>query len=69
MSSHRVSSDVRKSIPMEIDTTKAEQERSTRAASVLSGMSIEDMEAAETLNSLQQSKYLMGQARVTSADY
>lgn len=30
-------------------------DRSTRAASVLSGMSMEDMEAAETLNSLQQS--------------
>ena len=31
----------------------ADHERSTRAASVLSGLSAEDMEAAETLNSLQ----------------
>jgi hypothetical protein len=30
-----------------------EHERTNRAASVLSGMSQEDMEAAETLNSLQ----------------
>jgi hypothetical protein len=30
-----------------------EDERRNRAASVLSGMSQEDMEAAETLNSLQ----------------
>lgn len=42
---------------MDIDIPKIEQERSTRAASVLSGMSAEDMEAAETLNSLQQSKH------------
>ena len=32
-------------------------DRSTRAGSVLSGMSIEDMEAAETLNNLSQSNY------------
>lgn len=44
-----------KPLAMDIDTSQNEQERSTRAASVLSGMSVEDMEAAETLNSLQQS--------------
>lgn len=33
-----------------------EDERRKRAASVLSGMSQEDMEAAETLNSLQARK-------------
>lgn len=32
------------------------EERSQRAASVLSGMSAEDMEAAETLKSLHQGK-------------
>ncbi|RMZ75410.1 hypothetical protein DV738_g5500, partial [Chaetothyriales sp. CBS 135597] len=39
---------------MEVDSVHSADERSTRAASVLSGMSMEDMEAAETLNSLQQ---------------
>jgi transcriptional repressor OPI1 len=39
---------------MEIDAAVSDHERSTRAVSVLSGMSVEDMEAAETLNSLQQ---------------
>jgi hypothetical protein len=34
-----------------------EDERRNRAASVLSGMSQEDMEAAETLNSLQARKF------------
>jgi hypothetical protein len=34
-----------------------EDERRNRAASVLSGMSQEDMEAAETLNSLQAREY------------
>ena len=37
---------------MDTDTIKSEYDRSQRAASVLSGMSAEDMEAAETLNSL-----------------
>lgn len=40
---------------MDIDAAVSDHERSTRAVSVLSGMSVEDMEAAETLNSLQQS--------------
>lgn len=40
---------------MDLDAAASDHERSTRAASVLSGMSVEDMEAAETLNSLQQS--------------
>ncbi|KEF54596.1 uncharacterized protein A1O9_09038 [Exophiala aquamarina CBS 119918] len=39
---------------IDIDMMRSERDRSTRAASVLSGMSAEDMEAAETLNSLQQ---------------
>ena len=38
--------------PMETEMSKKEIDRSQRAASVLSGMSAEDMEAAETLNSL-----------------
>jgi transcriptional repressor OPI1 len=55
--SHRSSTDVVKSHNMmDLDSTRSDHERSTRAASVLSGMSIEDMEAAETLNSLQQSR-------------
>ena len=55
---------------MEIDISRTEQERSTRAASVLSGMSVEDMEAAETLNSLQQSMTISSCSQVaTSADY
>lgn len=55
---------------MEIDTAKLELDRSTRAASVLSGLSAEDMEAAETLNSLQQSENATFiEARVTSADH
>ena len=37
-------------LAMDLD---CEDERRNRAASVLSGMSQEDMEAAETLNSLQ----------------
>ncbi|ETN46398.1 uncharacterized protein HMPREF1541_00582 [Cyphellophora europaea CBS 101466] len=53
--SHRSSADLPKANVMDLDSTLSEHERSTRAASVLSGMSVEDMEAAETLNSLQQS--------------
>jgi len=40
---------------MEIDFLKNEQDRPQRDASVISGMSLEDMEAAETLNSLHAS--------------
>jgi hypothetical protein len=39
----------------DIDTTMTDNDRTQRAASVLSGMSAEDMEAAETLNSLHTS--------------
>lgn len=53
--SHRSSTDLAKANVMDLDITVSDHERSTRAASVLSGMSVEDMEAAETLNSLQQS--------------
>lgn len=42
---------------MDLDS-KSEYDRTQRAASVLSGMSMEDMEAAETLNSLQKSERL-----------
>ena len=38
------------------DTTMTDNDRAQRAVSVLSGMSAEDMEAAETLNSLHTSK-------------
>ncbi|KPI35450.1 Clock-controlled protein 8 [Cyphellophora attinorum] len=54
-SSHRSSADLPKPLAMDLDMTRSDQDRSVRAASVLSGMSVEDMEAAETLNSLQQS--------------
>ena len=40
---------------MDIDIMRSD-DRSTRAGSVLSGMSMEDMEAAETLNNLSQSE-------------
>lgn len=36
----------------DIDITNGDDDRARRGTSVLSGMSIEDMEAAETLNSL-----------------
>jgi len=55
LSAIRTSSDMGKPSPIDIDMMRSERDRSTRAASVLSGMSAEDMEAAETLNSLQQS--------------
>jgi hypothetical protein len=64
LSAHRSSTDVYKPTSLDIDVMRSE-ERSTRAASVLSGMSAEDMEAAETLNSLQQSMSRMATARVT----
>jgi hypothetical protein len=41
---------------IDTDMTMTDADRSQRAASVLSGMSAEDMEAAETLNSLHASK-------------
>ena len=41
---------------MDIDASMSDQDRTQRAASVLSGMSAEDMEAAETLNSLHASR-------------
>ncbi|EXJ91671.1 hypothetical protein A1O3_00221 [Capronia epimyces CBS 606.96] len=52
LSAHRSSTDTHKP-SLDIDMRRSD-DRSTRAASVLSGMSAEDMEAAETLNSLQQ---------------
>ena len=57
LSSHRSSIDLPKPNAMDIDSIRGLDDRSTRAASVLSGMSMEDMEAAETLNSLQQSQH------------
>jgi hypothetical protein len=41
---------------IDVDTAMLDDDRTQRAASVLSGMSAEDMEAAETLNSLHASK-------------
>lgn len=41
---------------IDVDTAMLDNDRTQRAASVLSGMSAEDMEAAETLNSLHASK-------------
>jgi len=43
-----------KSDAMEVDNTS---DRSQRAASVLSGLSADDLEAAETLKSLQRGIY------------
>lgn len=57
LSANRTSSDMAKPASIDIDMMRSERDRSTRAASVLSGMSAEDMEAAETLNSLQQSNH------------
>ena len=57
LASHRSPMDLVKANAMDLDSTRGADERSTRAASVLSGMSMEDMEAAETLNSLQQSEH------------
>ncbi|KIV92657.1 hypothetical protein PV10_03930 [Exophiala mesophila] len=53
LSAHRSSTDTAKHGSIDVDVFMADHERSTRAASVLSGLSAEDMEAAETLNSLQ----------------
>jgi len=41
---------------IDVDMAMLDDDRTQRAASVLSGMSAEDMEAAETLNSLHASK-------------
>ncbi|OAL37878.1 hypothetical protein AYO20_02711 [Fonsecaea nubica] len=53
LSAHRSSADSHKPASIDIDMMRSD-DRSTRAGSVLSGMSIEDMEAAETLNNLSQ---------------
>ncbi|EXJ60967.1 hypothetical protein A1O7_05120 [Cladophialophora yegresii CBS 114405] len=53
LSAHRSSADSQKPASIDIDMMRSD-DRSTRAGSVLSGMSIEDMEAAETLNNLSQ---------------
>ncbi|KIW99364.1 uncharacterized protein Z518_11352 [Rhinocladiella mackenziei CBS 650.93] len=53
LSAQRSSTDTNKPSSIDVDMIRSD-ERSTRAASVLSGMSMEDMEAAETLNSLHQ---------------
>ncbi|KIX99317.1 uncharacterized protein Z520_04893 [Fonsecaea multimorphosa CBS 102226] len=53
LSAHRSSADSHKRASIDIDMMRSD-DRSTRAGSVLSGMSIEDMEAAETLNNLSQ---------------
>ena len=45
------------SSPMGTDLMMGDYDRTNRAASVLSGMSFEDMEAAETLNSLYNSTF------------
>jgi hypothetical protein len=50
------STEVVQSTTIDFDTTMTDDDRFQRAASVLSGMSAEDMEAAETLNSLHASK-------------
>lgn len=41
-----------------MDLTNGDNDRTRRGTSVLSGMSIEDMEAAETLNSLSGREYV-----------
>jgi hypothetical protein len=59
-SAHRSSADSQQRASVDIDMmAKSSDDRSTRAGSVLSGMSIEDMEAAETLKGLSQSKRLV----------
>jgi hypothetical protein len=50
------SAEVVQSTTIDVDTAMLDGDRTQRAASVLSGMSAEDMEAAQTLNSLQASK-------------
>ncbi|OAP57740.1 hypothetical protein AYL99_08478 [Fonsecaea erecta] len=53
LSAHRFSADSHKPASIDMDMMRSD-DRSTRAGSVISGMSIEDMEAAETLNNLSQ---------------
>ena len=55
LSAHRSSAESHKRASLDFDMMRSD-DRSTRAGSVLSGMSIEDMEAAETLNNLSQSE-------------
>jgi hypothetical protein len=50
------SAEVVPSTTTDVDMAILDDDRTQRAASVLSGMSAEDMEAAETLNSLHASK-------------
>jgi hypothetical protein len=64
LSANRTSLEMAKPASIDIDMMRSEHDRSTRAASVLSGMSAEDMEAAETLNSLQQSNPPQGSSVV-----
>ena len=56
--------EVGRSTPIDIDTTMTDHDRSQRGTSVLSGMSAEDMEAAETLNSLHASECSSCQRRM-----
>jgi hypothetical protein len=56
LSAYRSSVDSHKPASIDIDMMRAD-DRSTRAGSVLSGMSMEDMEAAETLNNLSQREH------------
>lgn len=49
------SAEVMQTPTFDTDMTMTDNDRTQRAASVLSGMSAEDMEAAETLNSLHAS--------------
>ena len=50
------SAEVIQSTTIDVDTAMLDGDRTQRAASVISGMSAEDMEAAQTLNSLHASK-------------
>lgn len=51
--------DVIRPASIDTDTSMSDYDRTQRAASVLSGMSAEDMEAAETLNSLHASMHIL----------
>ncbi|KIW46136.1 uncharacterized protein PV06_01824 [Exophiala oligosperma] len=62
LSAKRSSTDTHKPTSIDIDMMRSE-ERSTRAASVLSGMSAEDMEAAETLSGLHQKYHSPGHSQ------
>lgn len=67
LSAYRSSTEAHKPTSFDADMMRSD-ERSTRAASVLSGMSAEDMEAAETLNSLHQSMLGHTYFQVTMTD-